>query len=132
MVGRIKISRQADAVRHLFMDLEKNAKSIKTCWFCGSNLPTMRLANQGFLRGNHGTDCPFENLAVAGELCIKLRDSDDLSAKEAAETALIVNIKNFLEAMTAREDICPFPVCEYSSGHRLECPIHSFERDAGF
>jgi hypothetical protein len=35
MVGRIKISTQADAARHLFMDLEKDAKKIKRCCSVG-------------------------------------------------------------------------------------------------
>jgi hypothetical protein len=128
MVGRIKISRQADATRHLFMDLEKNAKKIKTCWFCGFDLSVMKLANQGYLAGNHDAACPFEPLAIAAENCIKLRDSSDEQTKAAAEKSLAEKISDLLKAMMART--CPFPICHYTSGHRLECPFHSFERDA--
>jgi hypothetical protein len=126
MVGRIKISTQADAVRHLFMALEKDARQIKDCWFCGSPLSTMKLANQGSLAGNHRNSCPFEELAAAAEHCIHLRNSGDLE-RQAAESALTASISNFLNAMAASKLPCPFPICRYSSGHRLECPFHAFE-----
>ena len=127
MVGRIKISRQADAVRHLFMALEKDAEKIKNCWFCGSALPTMKLANQGYLAENHHATCPFESLAIAAESCIKLRDSGDGSAKVAAEKALAEQIGHLVKAMEGHT--CPFPDCKYTTGHRLECPFQSFKRD---
>ncbi len=60
MVGRINISAEAEAVRQLFMSLERDAKKIKTCWFCGFTLPTSKLANQGYLTGNHAPHCPLE------------------------------------------------------------------------
>jgi hypothetical protein len=129
MVGRINISRQADAVRHLFMALEKSAKKIGSCWFCGTPLSTMKLANQGYLKGNHTAECLLGQLADAGETCIKLRDVGTDSEKAAAEQALEHKITDLLHAMKTHE--CPFPVCEYSSGHRVECPFHAFERDTG-
>src|ERR1019366_7944166 len=73
MVGRLKISPQAEAVRQLFMALEENAKRIKTCWFCASQLSRLKLANQGHLSGNHKPGCVFEELATAGEHCIIVR-----------------------------------------------------------
>jgi len=129
MVGRANISRRADAVRHLFMALEKAAEKINTCWFCGLPLTTIKLANQGYLAGNHSETCPFEALAVATENCIKLRDSDDRSEKASSEALLAEKVSLLLQAMEGRQ--CPFPVCNYTSGHRLECPFHAFERDAG-
>jgi hypothetical protein len=74
VVGKLNISPQADAVRHLFMGLEEKAKKIKSCWLCGSPLSTLKLANQGHLSRNHETDCPFEEVALAAEECIKWRD----------------------------------------------------------
>jgi|HubBroStandDraft_1064217.scaffolds.fasta_scaffold561776_2 hypothetical protein len=127
MVGRINISRQADAVRHLFMALERDVRKIKTCWFCQSALPTMKFANKGHLKGNHLAECPFERLALAAEHCIKLRDGDDEAEKGGAETALAAEIAHLLGKMG--EHTCPFQICQYDSGHRLECPFHAFERD---
>ncbi len=49
MVGRINISAQAEAARQLFMSLERDAKKIKTCWFCGFTLPTSKLAGHDAL-----------------------------------------------------------------------------------
>jgi hypothetical protein len=125
MVGRINISAEAEAVRQLFMSLERDAKKIKTCWFCGFTLPTSKLANQGYLTGNHGPHCPLEGLASGAEQCIMARkDTDDV--KQAAEKVLRDRISNFFAAMT-REAVpdCPFPVCKYpfDLGHRLECPL---------
>lgn len=126
MVGRLKISRQAQAVREIFMDLEKNAKRIKTCWFCGSAFSSIKLANKGYFSGNHKPDCPFEKLATAGEKCIIVRN-DDQQDKQAAEKALSESIGTFFAAMT-KEVVpnCPFPICDYpfELGHRLECPFN--------
>src|SRR5208337_4726205 len=67
MVGRLKISVRADAVRQLFMALEGDAKQIGTCWFCGDKLPTVRTAHRGKLTGNHRLHCPFEALGEAAQ-----------------------------------------------------------------
>lgn len=130
----MKISRQADAVRHLFMELESVAKQIGACCFCGERLPTMKFAHRGHLKGNHKNGCPFEELAIAGEECIKLRNDSDEEAKQAAEHELSAKISALFSAMT-QEAVprCPFPVCQYPwDRHRLECPFHAFKRDAGF
>jgi hypothetical protein len=122
----MNISGQADAVRHLFMALEQDAKKIKSCPLCDSDLPAMKLANQGYLTGNHSQECPFEQLAEAGELCIKLRDDDNRVAKDEAERALSEQIVQLFDAMG---DVpCPFPVCGYTSGHRMQCPFSRLER----
>lgn len=130
MVGRINISAQAEAARQLFMSLERDAKKIKTCWFCGFTLPTSKLANQGYLTGNHAPHCPLERLASAAEQCIMARkDADDV--KQAAEKVLTDRIAYFFAAMT-KESVpdCPFPVCKYpfDLGHRLECPMKPLMR----
>lgn len=127
MVGRINISGRADAVRHLFMDFEKNAKRIGTCCFCHSPWPQMKLANQGYLTGHHKSGCPFEELAAAAEQCIVLRDQGTQSEKGAAERLLTEKTDGLFAAMT--EDVvadCIFPVCKYphALGHRLECPFN--------
>jgi hypothetical protein len=129
MVGRLNISAQADAVRHLFMAFEKDARKIDACCFCGSPWPTMKFANQGHLTGNHKSSCPFEQLADAGEQCIVLREYGSPTEKEAAEKLLSEKIDGVLAAM-ANVSVCPFPVCKYSStqGHRLECPFNRFKR----
>ena len=126
MVGRLKISKQAEAVRRIFMDLEEDAKKIKTCWLCGSPWSTIKLAHQGYFRGNHKPECPFEKLAIAGEECIIVRNGDQ-QARDAAERVLSERIDALFAAMTKEAvPICPFPICEYSfeSGHRLECPFN--------
>lgn len=130
MVGRLKISGQAEAVKHIFMFLEKNAKTIETCWFCGNQLPETKLANQGHLTGNHRPGCPFEKLAAAGEECIIARN-DDQQTKQAAEELLSQRIDNLFAAMTEEVvPICPFPVCRYpfELGHRLECPFTALQK----
>jgi hypothetical protein len=126
MVGRIKISSQADGVRHLFMALEQDAKKIKECWFCGSKLPQMKRANQGYMTGNHSSSCPLEELARAGERCIMVREDDD-DTKKAAENLLKDSIDDLFTMM---EDLrCPFPVCDYPLGrHRAECPFSALQR----
>ena len=132
MVGRLRISHEAKAVRHFFIALEKNATKIKTCWFCGHELPTHKLANQGHLSGNHAPDCPLEKLATATEQCITLRHRDDEAAKQDAQNALLQSIEDFYAAMTEQVmPKCPFPVCRYAfeMGHRLGCPFHAFERE---
>ncbi len=126
------ISRQANAVRHLFMELESVAKKIGACWFCGKPLPIMKFAYRGHLKGNHKSGCPFEELAIAGEKCIILRNDSDDEAKQAAEHELSAKISALFSAMT-QEAVprCPFPVCQYSwDRHRLECPFRAFKRDA--
>jgi hypothetical protein len=126
MVGRIKISSQADGVRHLFMALEQDAKKIKECWFCGSKLPQMKRANQGHMTGNHSSSCTLEELARACERCIMVREDDD-ETMQAAENILAESIDDLFDMM---EDVrCPFPICNYLPGrHRLECRFSSLER----
>jgi hypothetical protein len=130
MVGKLKISSQAEAVRQLFMALEKYAKRIKTCWFCGVQLPELKVANQGYLTGSHNSDCPLEELAAAGEQCIIVR-KDGPDSKQAAEKTLAEGVERLFAAMT-RENapICPFPICEYpfDLGHRLECPLSALRK----
>jgi hypothetical protein len=87
-MAKLKISNQAQGVIKLFMALEKAAEKMKTCCLCGSPFPTMKLANQGHLTGNHDANCPFEHLANAAEQCIILRDDPDEAAKQAAEQNL--------------------------------------------
>lgn len=133
MVGRLKISRQAEAVRQIFMDFEKDAKKIKTCWFCGSPWSTIKLANQGHLSGNHKPECPFEKLAIAAEECIIVRKHDQ-QAKHASEKVLSEKIDALFTAMTKEAvPTCPFPICRYSfeMGHRLECPLNGLKNARG-
>jgi|SRR5579864_3248627 len=129
MVGKLKISSQAEAVRQLFMALEKDAKQIKTCWLCRSQLPQLKLANQGHLTGNHERGCPFEELAAAGEQCIKVR-KDEPGIRQAAERVLAEKIEHLFATMTKKNaPICPFPICEYPfDGHRLECPLSALRK----
>lgn len=127
MVGKLKISSQGEAVRQLFIALEKNAKKIKTCWFCDSPLPELKLANQGYLTGNHKPGCPFEELATVGEQCIIVRH-DDSQTKATAEKNMGEKIDALFAAMTKENTPkCPFPICQYpfELGHRLECPLNS-------
>jgi hypothetical protein len=133
MVGRLKISKQAEAVRRIFMDLEEDAKKIKTCWLCDSQLSAIKSAHQGHFRGNHKPECPFEKLAIAGEECIIVRHGDQ-QTRQAAEKVLSERIDSLLAAMT--EEIvptCPFPICGYSFeiGHRLECPLNRLKSASG-
>jgi len=115
------------------MVLEKNATKIGACWFCGSTLPDLKLANQGHLTGNHKPDCPFEGLAVAGEQCIIVRN-DGLQTKDMMEKALSARIDALFAAMTKESvPICPFSVCGYpfELGHRLECPFSALRSARG-
>ena len=133
MVGRLKISRQAEAVRQIFMDFEENAKKIKSCWFCGSPWTTIKLAHQGHFTGNHEPECPFEKLAIAGEECLVVRN-DDQQARQDAERALSESIDGLLAAMTKEVvPIWPFPICGYSfeMGHRLGCPLNRLKNARG-
>jgi hypothetical protein len=127
MVGRIKISVQAERVRQLFMEFEKAAKKIKTCCFCGAPWPSMKFANQGYLKGNHAKGCPFEDLAEAGEQCIITRH-DSQQLKDQAEKNLSEKVGALFARLT--EDVvptCPFPDCNYpfQLGHRMGCPLGS-------
>jgi hypothetical protein len=131
MVGRLKISHQAEQVRQLFMEFEKAAKKIQRCFFCGGRWSHLKQANQGHLRGDHKAECPFAELAEAGERCIIVRD-DSEEIKRKAEKELSDKIDALFAKMT-KEVVpdCPFPACRYpfDLGHRLECPFR-FLKDA--
>ena len=132
MVGKLRISPRADAVRHLFMEFEKHGKKLRPCPFCGAAWPTLRLANRGHLTGNHELSCPFEQIAEAVEKCIILRDEDDAHAKAVAEENLGSKIASLLSGLTKEVmPECLFPVCQYSHdlGHRLECPLRRFQHE---
>ena len=128
MVGKLNISSQADAVRHLFMALEKNAKKINSCWLCGSALPTQKLANQGHLTGNHTPDCPFEGLAVVTEECIKARGNE----RQAREPERVLNEKvDALLAANAPFYPCPICGCPFEGEHNHGCPFRTLSEFRG-
>lgn len=119
MVGKLNLSPKADAVRHLFMGLEQNAKKIKLCWLCGSALPILKLANQGFLSGNHKPNCPFEEVALAAEECIKWRDEK----QHAQEREKRLSEKT--DALLAANATIRCPLCDpgFSGEHAYGCPF---------
>lgn len=119
MVGKLNISPQADAVRHLFIGLEKNAKKIKSCWLCGSTLSIPKLANQGYLSGNHKPNCPFEEVALAAEECIKWRDEKQHA--QDRETRLTEK----MDALRTANATIRCPLCEskFAGEHAYGCPF---------
>jgi hypothetical protein len=127
VVGKLNISPQADAVRHLFMGLEKKARKIKSCWHCDSALSTLKLANQGHLSGNHKPNCPFEEVARAAEECIKAR-YDEQQIREH-ETRLSEKVAALLEA---NAQVSPCPLCDsgFAGEHAYECPFHDLSSGA--
>jgi hypothetical protein len=128
VVGKLKISSQADAVRHLFMALEKKAKKIKLCWLCRSPLSPLKLANQGHLSGNHKPNCPFEELAGIAEDCIKAR----LDEQRARENAGRLSEK--IDALlAANAQFCPCPICEcpLDLEHNYGCPFRTLSEFRG-
>lgn len=126
MVGKINISPRAEAVRQLFMSLEKHAKKIKACWFCGASLPTTKLANQGYLSGNHQAFCVFEKLAVAGEKAIIAR-SESEEAKLAADKEVLQSIEAFSSAMKG-VNVCPICERNIQLGHEIGCAMKAVEQ----
>jgi len=121
MVGRMKISKQAEEVRQLFMALEQKAKKIQTCWFCRLPLTRLKLANQGMLTENHAADCPFEKLALAAQDCIAYRREAD----PVREAVLAERMKEFSAAMKI---ISTCPLCESDTrlGHEIGCELRPF------
>jgi hypothetical protein len=121
MVGRLKTSKGAENARQLFMALEKKAKKIKTCWFCGFPVESLKLANQGMLTGNHRADCPFERLAAAAQDCIAYRHE----ANPEREVLLAERSKEFSAAM---KTVSKCPLCESDIvlGHEYGCGLKPF------
>ena len=103
------------------MALEQKAKKIKTCWFCGSPLSDVKLANKGYLAGNHRGDCPFEKVAIAAEECIANRKESD----PAREAKLAGRIKEFSAAMTNVSE-CPLCESDIGVGHEIGCELRPF------
>lgn len=126
MVGRINISRRAEAVRQLFMSLEQHAKKLKTCWLCGAALSTIKIANQGHLSGNHAPHCVFERLALAGEKSIIARDESD-AAKQIAENELAQRVEEFSIAIESI-DKCPLCQNHIRMGHQIGCALKGIQQ----
>jgi hypothetical protein len=119
VVGKLNISPQADAVRHLFMGLEKKAKKIKSCWLCGSALSILKLANQGYLSRNHKPNCPFEEVALAAEECIKWRDEKQ-HAQEREK-----RLSEKIDALLTANATIRCPLCDhgFAGEHAYGCPF---------
>lgn len=128
MVGKLNISSEADAVRHLFMALEKNARRLRSCWLCNSPLSAQKLAHQGHLSGNHRPNCPFEELAGAAEECIKARHEEQQAQEYERRLSKKVDA-----LLAANAQFCPCPICEcpFDLKHEQGCPFRTLSELRG-
>jgi len=120
MVGKLKMNPEASAVRDLFMALEKNAKSLRSCWLCGFPLSAQKLAHQGHLSGNHQPNCACEELAGVAEDCIKARHDKQRAQVDGRRLSEKIDA---LLAANAKFNPCPTCQSPLDLGHTYSCPF---------